>query len=274
MKTSKFEEFQSLHKSGCFVIPNPWDRGSAIMLAHLGFKALATTSAGLGFCLGLPDQVGSISLETTLENIKTIVDATQLPVNADFQDGFADTPEGVAVNVRRCVDTGVAGLSIEDATGRDDKPLYDFEDAIERLRAARRAIDASGQPVLLTGRCEAWLVGDPQPLHTSLERLVAYAEAGADCLYAPGVRDPGEISQIVNAVAPKPVNVLISSDIPGMTVAGLKDLGVRRISVGSALARAAWGEFIRAARTIADEGVFTPFAGCAPFTELNRVFEN
>ena len=128
--------------------------------------------------------------------------------------------------------------------------------------------------MLLTGRCEAWLVGDPQPLHTSLERLVAYAEAGADCLYAPGVRDPGEISQIVNAVAPKPVNVLISSDIPGMTVAGLKDLGVRRISVGSALARAAWGEFIRAARTIADEGVFTPFAGCAPFTELNRVFEN
>ena len=138
MKTSKFEEFQSLHKSGCFVIPNPWDRGSAIMLAHLGFKALATTSAGLGFCLGLPDQVGGISLETTLENIKTIVDATQLPVNADFQDGFADTPEGVAVNVRRCVDTGVAGLSIEDATGRDDKPLYDFEDAIERLRAASR----------------------------------------------------------------------------------------------------------------------------------------
>ena len=244
------------------------------MLAHLGFKALATTSAGLGFCLGLPDQVGSISLETTLENIKTIVDATQLPINADFQDGFADTPEDVAVNVKRCVDTGVAGLSIEDATGRDDKPLYDFEEAVERMRAARQAIDASGQPVLLTGRCEAWLVGHPEPLQTSLKRLVAYAEAGADCLYAPGVRDPGEISQIVSAVAPKPVNILVSSNVPGLTVASLEKLGVRRISVGSALARAAWGEFIRAARTIVDEGVFSPFDGCTPFTELNQVFEN
>ena len=243
------------------------------MLAHLGFKALATTSAGLGYCLGVPDRVGSLSLETTFENIKTIVEATELPVNADFQDGFADSPEGVAANVRRCVDIGVAGLSIEDATGRDDKPLYDFEEAAERLRAARQAIDASGQPVLLTGRCEAWLVGDPQPLETSLERLVAYAQAGADCLYAPGVRDPHEISLIVSAVAPKPVNVLISSDITGMTVEKLKNLGVRRISVGSALARAAWGEFIRAARTIADEGVFTPFAGCASFKDLDRVFE-
>ena len=273
MLKSRFEQFHALHKSGCFVIPNPWDRGSARMLAHLGFKALATTSAGLGYCLGVPDRVGSLSLETTFENIKTIVEATELPVNADFQDGFADSPEGVAANVRRCVDIGVAGLSIEDATGRDDKPLYDFEEAAERLRAARQAIDASGQPVLLTGRCEAWLVGDPQPLETSLERLVAYAQAGADCLYAPGVRDPHEISLIVSAVAPKPVNVLISSDITGMTVEKLKNLGVRRISVGSALARAAWGEFIRAARTIADEGVFTPFAGCASFKDLDRVFE-
>jgi 2-methylisocitrate lyase-like PEP mutase family enzyme len=260
--------FREMHRSGCFVMANPWDRGSAVMFRHLGFKALATTSAGLAFTLALPDAVGAIPLEATLENIRQIVRATPLPVNADFQDGFSRLPEGVAQNVARCVETGVAGLSIEDATGDSDMPLYERELATERVRAAR---SATPLPVVLTARCEAWLVGHPDPLPTAIDRLVAYAEAGADCLYAPGVRAPDDIKAIVNAVAPKPVNVLVSTALPH-SVSDLGVLGVRRISVGSALARTAWGAFMRAARSILDDGTFADFADAASFDEINRVF--
>lgn len=200
--------FRALHESGCFVLPNPWDAGTAFTLQHLGFKALATTSAGFAFSRGKPD--GKVPLDEMLAHIREIVQTTRLPVNADFQAGYADDPKEVAINVKRCVDTGVAGLSIEDNTGRIDTPLYERTLAVERIRAARSAIDSSGTRVVLTGRCEAWLVGDADPLRTALDRLVAYAKAGADCLYAPGPRTPEEISQIVKAVAPKPVNLLVS----------------------------------------------------------------
>jgi 2-methylisocitrate lyase-like PEP mutase family enzyme len=196
-----------------------------------------------------------------------------LPVNADFQNCYAHEPSGVATNVARCITTGVAGLSIEDATGDKSAPLYDFALAVERVKAARAAIDASGIPVLLTARCEAWLVGDPDPLRTSLERLVAFSEAGADCLYAPGVTKPDEIEAIVKAVAPKPVNVLVSTNNCDFSVSQLADLGVRRISVGAALARVAWGAFIESARSIKEEGSFKAFADAAPFNELNDLFE-
>ena len=214
------------------------------------------------------------SLDLMLAHIREIVDATPLPVNADFQSGYADEPEGVAANVNRCIATGVAGLSIEDNTGRGETPLYERKLAIERIRAARSAIDASGVPVVLTGRCEAWLVHHPDPLGVSLDRLVAYAEAGADCLYAPGVAKSGEIEQIVKAVAPKPVNVLVSSPSKELTVARLAALGVRRISVGSTLARVAWGAFIRAAKDIAVTGTFDSLASAAPFAELNELFSD
>jgi 2-methylisocitrate lyase-like PEP mutase family enzyme len=266
--------FRALHESGCFVLPNPWDAGSAKYLRHLGFKALATSSAGFAFTQGLPDSVSAVPRDMMLEHIRAVVGATPLPVNADFQTGYADEPEGVAANVTLCVATGVAGLSIEDATGSDAQPLYETELAIERVRAARAAIDASGIPVLLTARCEAWLVGDPDPLRVSLERLTAFAEAGADCLYAPGVSKPDEIAAIVKAVAPRPVNVLVSAPSPDHTVNRLADLGVRRISVGSALARVAWGSFMRAAQSIAETGSFDGFAGAASFTELNLLMLN
>src|SRR2546423_10926556 len=201
-------KFRALHESGCFVLPNPWDIGTAIYLEHLGFNALATTSAGFAFSRGKPD--GGVPRDEMLAHIRELVEATSLPVNADFMAGYADEPKGVAANVRLCVDTGVAGLSIEDNTGRTDAPLYEKKRAVERIRAARVAIDDSQTGVVLTGRCEAWLVHDPNPLHTALDRLAAYAEAGADCLYAPGVGNPDEIAQIVETVAPKPVNVLVS----------------------------------------------------------------
>lgn len=239
--------FRKLHDAGCFVIPNPWDKGTSLYLQHLGFKALATTSAGFGFSRGVPDVVGMLPMNEVLAHIREVVTATSLPVNADFQNGYAHDPEGVAANVKLCVATGVAGLSIEDATGDATNPLYEKNLAIERIRAARSAINATGIPVLLTARCEAWLVGDTAPFRTSLDRLVAYAEAGADCLFAPGVRDPSEIATIVKAVSPRPMNVIVSSAIPGMSVSRLAELGVRRISVGSALARTAWGGFMRAA---------------------------
>src|SRR5215475_8812884 len=191
--------FRSLHESGCFVLPNPWDIGTAIYLERLGFKALASTSAGFAFSRGKPD--GGVPRDEMLAHIREIVEATALPVNADFMAGYADGSEDVANNVRLCIATGVAGLSIEDSTGRSDAPLYEKNLAIERIRAARSAIDASESGVVLTGRCEAWLVGDPNPLQTALDRLPAYAEAGADCLYAPGVSDPNDIAQIVSAVA-------------------------------------------------------------------------
>ena len=267
------DAFRALHESGCFVLPNPWDAGSAEYLRLLGFKALATTSAGFAFTQGLPDSVAAVPRDMMLAHIRAVVEATALPVNADFQTGYADEPEGVAANVTLCVATGVAGLSIEDATGDSARPLYELDLAIERVRAARAAIDASGISVVLTARCEAWLVGDPDPLRVSLERLAAFAEAGADCLYAPGVSKPDEIAAIVKAVAPKPVNVLVSAPGPDRTVSRLADLGVRRISVGSALARVAWGAFISAARSIAETGTFDGFAGAASFAELNELFQ-
>ena len=270
MQTSLDAKFRSLHESGCFVLPNPWDVGTAIYLEHLGFKALATTSAGFAFSRGKPD--GGVPRDEMLSHIREIVKATALPVNADFHAGYADEPENVAANVRLCIETGVAGLSIEDSTGRSDRPLYEKKLAIERIRAARSAIDTSKSGVLLTGRCEAWLVGDPDPLPTALDRLTAYAEAGADCLYAPGVSDPNDIAQIVNAVAPKPINVLVSGFNHRLTLSELAGLGVRRISVGSGLALAAWGAFLRAARAIQTNGTFNLLADNAPSAELNELF--
>ena len=267
------ETFRTLHAEGCFVLPNPWDAGTAVYLRHLGFKALATTSAGFAFSKGLPDAPSILAVDDVLAHIREIVQATPLPVNADFQNGYADSPEDVAENVTRCVDTGIAGLSIEDATGTSETPLYDIQLAVERIKAARRAIDDSGIPVVLTGRCEAYLMRDPNAHSVSLERLTAYADAGADCLYAPGVFDPREIDAIVKAVAPKPVNVLVSWPDPNLTLATLTSLGVRRISVGSALARVAWGSFMRAAQSIATTGTFDSFSEIAAFAELNRIFE-
>jgi 2-methylisocitrate lyase-like PEP mutase family enzyme len=259
-----------LHESGCFVLPNPWDVGTAIYLEHLGFKALATTSAGFAFSRGKPD--GGVSLDEMLRHIGEITAATTLPVNADFLNGFAHEPEAVATNTNLCIAQGMAGLSIEDNTGNSAAPLYEEKLAVERIRAARRAIDDSGIPVVLTGRCEAWLVGSTDPLRVVLERLTFYAEAGAHCLYAPGVREPNEIKQIVKAVAPKPVNVLVSGFNCELTVSQLADLGVRRISVGSGLALAAWGAFIRAAQTIQKEGSFNLLAQNAASAELNERF--
>ncbi len=206
-----------------------------------------------------------------LSHIREIVKATSLPVNADFQNGFADEPEDVARNVKLCAETGVAGLSIEDASGKVSA-IYERELAIERIRAARKAIDETGVPVVLTARCETWLVGDANPFETAMDRLTAYAEAGADCLFAPGVRDPREISAIVKAVHPLPVNVIVSSPVPGLSVSSLTELGVRRISVGSALARTAWGAFIKAATEIANDGTFQQLAAAASFSELNEAF--
>jgi len=262
--------FRGLHESGCFVLPNPWDIGTAVYLERLGFRALATTSAGFAFSRGKPD--GGVPRDEMLAHIREIVKATSLPVNADFHAGYADEPQDVAANVQLCVETGVAGLSIEDSTGRSDRPLYEKKLAIDRIRAARSAIDASITGVVLTGRCEAWLVGDPDPLHTALDRLTAYAEAGADCLYAPAVSDLNEIAQIVNAVAPKPVNVLVSGFNHRLTLSRLADLGVRRISVGSGLALAAWGAFLRAAQDIKTNGTFNLLANNASSAELNELF--
>ena len=263
-------KFRAMHESGCFVLPNPWDIGTAIYLERLGFKALATTSAGFAFSHGKSD--GAVARDEMLDHIREIAEATSLPVNADFMAGYADEPEGIAANVRLCLATGVAGLSIEDNTGRTDSPLYEKQLAVERIRAARAAIDTSKTGVVLTGRCEAWLVHDPDPLHTALERLAAYAEAGADCLYAPGVSNPAEIAQIVKTVAPKAVNVLVSGFNHQLSVSQLADLGVRRISVGSGLALAAWGAFLRAAQDIKTNGTFNLLADNAPSADLNDVF--
>ncbi|MGZ5503438.1 MAG: isocitrate lyase/PEP mutase family protein [Chthoniobacterales bacterium] len=269
---SAVAKFRTLHESGCFVLPNPWDIGSAIFLEQAGFNALASTSAGFAFSRGLPDE--KLSLDLVLAHLRELAAATSLPVNADFQNGYADEPGDVATNVQRCLTSGVAGLSIEDNTGRSDTPLYEKNLAIERIRAARKAIDESGTQVVLTGRCEAWLVGQADPFRFVLDRLAAYAEAGADCLYAPGVKSPNEISEIVKAVAPRPVNVLVAGFNRELSLAQLRDLGVRRISVGSALSAVAWGAFTRAAREIAENGSFESFADAAPFAEINGIFAN
>ena len=258
--------FRKLHQSGCFVLPNPWDIGTSRYLAHLGFQALGTTSAGFAFSQGLSD--ATVSRDQAVKHIAEIVSATDLPVNADYESGYASSPQGVAESVRLCVETGVAGLSIEDATGDREKPLYDLPLAVERIRAARSAIDASNSGVLLTGRAECFLVGHPEPLQESIRRLEAYAHAGADVLYAPGVREPADIRAIVTALRPKPVNVLMTN----MKVGDLAELGVRRVSLGSSLARAAWGGFIRAAKLLADEGSSAGLDGAAPYAELNGFF--
>ena len=261
--------FRRLHESGCFVIPNPWDAGSARYLQQLGFKALATTSAGCAWTNGAPD--GGAGLDATLANVRTIVDATDLPVNADFESGFAGTPEGVAAHVAACVHEGVAGLSIEDSTGQRDRPLFELAEAVARLTAARTAIDAAQTGTLLVGRAECYLVGHPDPLGESIRRLTAYAEAGADVLFAPGAATRADIAAIVSAVAPRPVNVVMSR-FTGLTVADLAELGVRRISVGGALARVAWTAFAQAAQTIARDGAFTGFEGTLSGAEINGLF--
>jgi 2-methylisocitrate lyase-like PEP mutase family enzyme len=269
--------FRRLHEAGCFVIPNPWDVGTASVLAQLGFEALATTSAGLSFSRGLPDDPSAMGVDRVLAHVAEIVAATDLPVNADFQSGYAPDPEGVAANVRRCVETGVAGLSIEDVrgdaadTGDAGDALFDRAEAVERVRAARAAIDDTGSGVLLTARAECFLVGHPDPLAESIARLEAYAEAGADVLYAPGVRAPEDIRAIVEAVRPRPVNVLMAVDT-GLRVADLAEMGVRRVSVGSGLSRVAWGAFLAAARELANDGSFGWLAGAASFPELNALF--
>lgn len=261
--------FRRLHESGCFVIPNPWDIGTAMMLKHLGFKALATTSSGFSFSRGLPDTDWAVPRDMALAHIAEIVRATDLPVNADFESGYARDPEGVAESCRLCAAAGVAGLSIEDHGDTAEEVIYPFDLAVDRIRAAAEAL--KGTDVLLTARCEAHLFGLPDAQATVLKRLVAYAEAGADVLYAPGLRTPEQIREVVAAVAPKPVNVLISAPI-GLTVADAAALGVRRISVGSALARAAWGGFLKAARELASEGSFDALATAEPFGALNGFF--
>ena len=259
--------FRRLHQSGCFVIPNPWDVGSARLLAQLGFPALATTSSGFAWSQGRADN--HVSLDEALAHIRSIARAVEVPVNADFEGGFAVKPEAVAANVAAATATGIAGISIEDSTGDGAHPLFDFALSVERIRAARRAIDASGTGVLLTGRSEGFIVGRPD-LAETVRRLTAYAEAGAECLYAPGIRSKQEIAAVVKAVAPKPVNVLAGSDFT--TVAELAAAGVRRISVGGALARAAWTGFLEAAKEIAERGTFTALGRAVSFAEINRSF--
>ena len=267
----KTTAFHQLHASGCFVIANPWDRGSAMLLARMGYPALATTSAGFAWSMGRPDS--GVALEEVVKHLRAITGCVNVPVNADLEGGFALAPASVANNVTVACTTGISGLSIEDAApaaSRDNGPLLDLEMSVERIRAAREAIDASGTGILLTARSEGFIVGQPDIAET-IRRLVAYAEAGADCLYAPGLRDTKDIGAVVNAVAPKPVNVLVGSNFT--TVAELTQLGVRRISVGGALARAAWAGFLAAAREISERGTFDAISGAVTFDEINGLFE-
>jgi len=265
--------FRALHERECFVIPNPWDVGSARYLQHLGFPALATTSAGFAFSQGLPDSGDDavISRDRSLAYIASITAAVDLPVSADFMSGYGREPEDVTESVAQCVATGVAGLSIEDATGDPASPLYDLSIAVERVRAARRAIDRSGEDVLLTARAECYHVGHPEPFRESVRRLQAYAAAGADVLFAPGPQNPAEIKALVEAVAPKPFNLLVVRDI-GPRVEEIAALGVRRISVGGALALAAWTGFMHAAQTLKSKGSFAGLASLVPYPEINGLF--
>jgi len=262
--------FRKLHESGCFVIPNPWDIGTARYLAHLGFKAVASTSAGFAFSRGLADN--AVPRDAVLAHLAELVAAVDVPVNADFENGFAHDPQGVAESVRLGALTGVAGLSIEDSTGDADAPLYEPAHAVARIRAAREALDAVAPDTMLVGRAEGFLVGRPD-LDDVIARLRAYANAGADCLYAPGLRKAEQIRAVVEAVAPRPVNVLVSGPI-GLNVKDLAELGVRRVSVGGALARAAWGGFIRAASELAEHGTFDALAQAAPHGTLNALFRD
>jgi 2-methylisocitrate lyase-like PEP mutase family enzyme len=261
----KRRAFRKLHEAGCFVIPNPWDVGSALALQSLGFQALASTSAGMAWAMGKAD--GQVTLDEVLAHLAALAGRLDIPLNADFENGFADAPDAVAANVARAVGTGVAGLSVEDSTGDAAQPLYDFDLAVARVAAAKAAIDAIDPAVMLTARSEGFIRGRPD-LPETVRRLKAFAEAGADCLYAPGLREPAQIRAVVEAVAPRPVNLLT----PGLPVAEIAALGVRRISVGGSLARTAWGEFLRAAREIATDGAFTAFGRGASGGELNRMF--
>jgi len=264
---SHAQAFRRLHEAGCFVMPNPWDLGSARLLARLGFPALATTSSGFAWSQGRRDN--NVPLADALGHLRSIAQGVPVPVNGDFEGGFATAPAEVGANVAAAAATGVAGLSIEDSTGDPTHPLFEFSLAVERIRAARRAIDDSGTGVLLTGRSEGFIVGRPD-LPETIRRLTAYAEAGADCLYAPGIRTKSDIASVVKAVAPRPVNVLVGGDFA--TVADLADLGVRRISVGGALARAAWTGFFQAAKEIAEHGTFSGLGRAVPFADINEAF--
>lgn len=265
--TDRRRVFHQLHQSGCFVIPNPWDLGSARVLVKLGFRALATTSAGFAWSVGRPDN--HVTLAQALEHFRSLAEGVEVPVNGDFEGGFATDPADVGINVAAATATGIAGLSIEDSTGDPSKPLFEKSLAVERIRAARRAIDDSRTGVLLTGRSEGFIVGRPD-LAETIERLTAYAEAGAECLYAPGIRTKDDILAVVRAIAPKPVNVLVGSDFA--TVAELAAAGVRRISVGGALARVAWAGFLQAAKEIAEHGTFTNLTRAVPFAEIDATF--
>jgi 2-methylisocitrate lyase-like PEP mutase family enzyme len=266
-QSDRVAAFRALHESGCFVIPNPWDVGSAKALEQFGFRALATTSAGMAWSLGRADN--QVTLAAELEHLRAVCGAVSVPVNADFEGGFAVEPEGVAANVTAAIATGIAGLSIEDSTRNADAPLYDLPFAVERIRAARAAIDASGTDVILVGRSEGFVVGRPD-LDETIRRLLAYSEAGADCLYAPRLRTADEIRAVVEAVAPKPVNVLAGSEVA--SVAGLAELGVRRVSVGGMLARAAWAGFLAAAAETAEAGTFEWLEHATPGAELDARF--
>ncbi len=268
MPSVQVTEFHRLHQSGCFVIPNPWDRGSAIYLESLGFKALASTSAGFAWANGHSDN--GVTVDQVLAHLKILAQSVQIPVNADFEGGFAIEPEGVAHNVARATATGIAGLSIEDSTGDTKNPLFDFSLSVERISAARAAIDKSRTEILLTGRSEGFICGRPD-LKETIRRLQAYAEAGADCLFAPGVKTHEDISTIVKAVAPKPFNLVVSGNF--ISVAEAASLGVRRISTGGAFARSAWNGLDIAAREVAEKGIFSSFANLSPNLKLNDIFK-
>lgn len=263
--TEKRTAFRRLHEGGCFVIPNPFDAGSAVMLQSLGFKALASSSAGMAWSMAKPDN--KVERDMVLAHLSALTAATEIPVNADFENGFADDPDGVAANVTRAIATGIAGLSIEDSTGDKAQPLYDFDLAVKRVASARAAIDSSGSGVLLTARSEGFFVGRPD-LEETVRRMKAFAAAGADCLYAPGIREDAQIAAIVQAAGGKPVNILTM----GHSVEALAKLGARRISVGGSLARAAYGEFQRVAQEIADQGSFAGFSRAMPGVQLNTLF--
>ncbi|MDO8875243.1 MAG: isocitrate lyase/phosphoenolpyruvate mutase family protein [Pseudolabrys sp.] len=266
----KRRAFRALHTQGCFVIPNPWNVGSAVYLQGLGFKALATTSSGYAHSLGLAD--GAVTRDMALAHYRELAGATAIPVNADFEGGFADDPAGVAANVTLCIETGVAGLSIEDFTGDEAEPLYDFDLALARVKAARKAIDQYGTDVVFTARTEGFIHGRPD-MDETIRRLKAFADAGADCLYAPGIKTREQIEAVVKAVAPKPFNLLMSF-AGGFTVNDIAGMGVRRISVGGTLARVAMDAFIKSARAIAQDGSFNSFAGIMPNAELNNFFND
>src|SRR6266446_6909341 len=264
----KRRAFWRLHESGCFAIPNPWDIGSARYLQHLGFKAIATTSAGFAFSRGLSD--GAVKRDEMLAHIRELVEATDIPVNADFENGYADDPNWVAENARLCAETGVAGLSIEDAADRKESPLYDVDLAVERIHAVREALHDTG--VLLVGRAEGFLVGK-ENIDQVIKRLVAYSEAGADCLYAPGFKEREHIKAIIECVAPKPSNILIGGAI-ALTMKDAASLAARRVSVGGAFARAGWGGFIRSAKELIEKGTFDEVKNATPYDELQKLFNH